>query len=81
MDDTPALRARQLSRQLVWQDLLAPEIARRLGISDKANDLRPRALVAAAIAYLNVAGDVWTSSNGAVALPGLFDQAMSALSD
>lgn len=81
MNDTPALRARQLSRQLVWQDLLGPEIARRLGISYEADDLGPRALVAAAIACLNVAGEVWTSSNGALALPELFDQAMSALSD
>jgi AcrR family transcriptional regulator len=79
MNDTPALKARQLGRQLVWQDLLEPEVARRLGVSAQANDPRPRALVAAAIACLNVAGDVWTSSNGAIALPGLFDQAMSAL--
>jgi AcrR family transcriptional regulator len=80
MNETPALRARQLSRQIVWQDLLAPEIARRMGIS-RADDLRARALVAAAIACLNVAGEVWTSSNGAFALPGLFDQAMSALGE
>ena len=31
LHDTPSLQARQLGKQLGWQDLLAPEVARRLG--------------------------------------------------
>lgn len=78
LDDTPSLKARQLSKQLSWQDRLVPEVARRLGVTSAAYDPRPRALVAAALACLNAAVDVWTASDGAVDLPTLLDQAMSA---
>jgi AcrR family transcriptional regulator len=79
LHDTPSLRARQLGRQLGWQDLLAPEVARRLGAPGAAPDPRPRALVAAALGCLNAAVDVWTAADGAVSLPDLLDQAMGAL--
>jgi AcrR family transcriptional regulator len=79
LQDTPSLKVRQLGKQLGWQDLLTPEVARRLGVPSEAPDPRPRALVGAALACLNAAVDVWTSSNGAVGLPVLLDQAMSAL--
>jgi AcrR family transcriptional regulator len=78
LDEAPSLKARHLSRQLTWQSLLVPEVARRLGVVDEAYDPRPRALVAAALACLNAAVEVWTASNGAVPLPALLDQAMSA---
>jgi AcrR family transcriptional regulator len=78
LNDTPSLRARQLGKQLTWQDRLVPEVTRRLGVTNEAYDPRPRALVAAALACLNAAVDVWTASNGAVNLPTLLDQAMSA---
>jgi regulator of sirC expression with transglutaminase-like and TPR domain len=77
--DTPSLRARQLGKQLGWQDLLATEVARRLGIPSQAPDPRPRALVAAALGCLNAAVDVWTAADGALPLPLLLDQAMGAL--
>jgi len=77
--DTPSLKARQLGKQLGWQDLLAPEIARRLGVPAEAPDPRPRALVAAALGCMNVAADVWATSGGALSLGDLLDQAMSAL--
>jgi AcrR family transcriptional regulator len=79
MHDTPSLQARQLGKQLGWQDLLAPEVARRLGVPGEAPDPRPRALVAAALACLNAAVDVWTAAGGTVSLPVLLDQAMSAV--
>jgi AcrR family transcriptional regulator len=79
LHDTPSLKARQLGKQLGWQDLLAPEVARRLGIPSEAPDPRPRAMVAAALGCLNAAADVWTATGGAVPLPDLLDQAMSAL--
>jgi AcrR family transcriptional regulator len=79
LSETPSLKARHLGRQLIWLDLLVPEIARRLDVDDPARDPRPRALVAAALACLNAAFDVWVLSNGSSDLPTLFDQAMSAL--
>ena len=77
--DTPSLKARQLGKQTGWQDLLAPEVARRLGVPAAAPDPRPRALVAAALGCVNAAVDVWTATGGAASLPALLDQAMSAL--
>jgi AcrR family transcriptional regulator len=77
--DTPSLQARQLGKQQGWQDLLAPEVARRLGVPSEALDARPRALVAAALGCLNAAVDVWTDSGGTVGLSALVDQAMSAV--
>jgi AcrR family transcriptional regulator len=79
LNDTPSLKSRLLARQLNWQDLFEPEVARRLGVASGAYDPRPRAVVAAALACLNAAADVWTASDGAVGLPVLLDQAMSAL--
>jgi AcrR family transcriptional regulator len=81
LSQTPSLRARHLGRQLMWQDLLVPEVARRLDVADPAHDPRPRAVVAAALACLNAAFDVWISSNGTLDLPTLFDQTMSALNE
>jgi hypothetical protein len=42
-------------------------------------DVRAEALVACAITCLDVAGEAWTRSNGAVPLEDLFDSAASAL--
>jgi hypothetical protein len=81
LSDAPSLKASQLGRQLAWQDMLVPDVARRLGIANAALDARPRALVAAAIACLNAARDVWTASDGTLDLPTLLDQAMNALTD
>ena len=81
LSDAPSLKANQLGRQLAWQDMLVPDVARRRGIANAALDARPRALVAAAIACLNAARDVWTASDGALDLPILLDQAMTALTD
>ena len=80
LHNTPSLRSGQLGKQLGWQDVLAPEIARRLGVVDRARDARPRALAAAALGCLNVAVEMWTISDGALDLPALVDQAMNAVS-
>jgi AcrR family transcriptional regulator len=81
LNDTPSLKGRHLVRQSNWHELLVPEVARRLGVTNEGYDPRPRALVAAALACLNAAVDTWTASNGAARLPTLLDQAMSALTD
>jgi AcrR family transcriptional regulator len=77
--DAPSLKARLLGKQMGWLDLLVPEVARRLGVAGPAPDVRPRALVAAALGCLNAAVDVWTDSGGSVSLPALLDQAMTAV--
>lgn len=79
LDNTPSLKMRRLGKQLTWHELLVPEIARRLHIDDYAEDPRPRALVAAALACLNAAVTTWTEADGAIGLPDLLDQAMSAI--
>ena len=76
--ETPALRVRQFGKQMGWHALLTPEVARRLHVVDEARDPRPRALVAAAMACLNAAVETWSAADGAIELPLLLDQAMSA---
>ena len=59
--ETPALRARHLDKQERWQDLIAEQVARRLGI--KANSGTARLLPALALAALDTALKEWHRSN------------------
>ncbi len=78
--DAPSLRARHLEKNLRWQELLAPDIQRRLGApAGAAPDPRARAFVAAALACLDAAVDAWQESGGAADPAELFDQAVAAL--
>lgn len=79
--DNPSLRARHLEKHLRWQELLAPEIGRRLGIpvDDAAADPRPRALIAAALSCLDVAIDAWLASEGARNLEELFFECVATI--
>ncbi|MEV0223252.1 TetR family transcriptional regulator [Streptomyces sp. NPDC050704] len=82
MQETPSLRARHFEKQLKWQELLVPEIARRMGASpDQPADPRPGALVAAALACLDVAATARVACEGAVPLEVLLDRAMGALTE
>jgi AcrR family transcriptional regulator len=81
LNDTPSLKMSQLGKQLTWQSLLLPEVARRIGVTGETLDPRPRALVAAGLACLNAAVDSWNASKGVSDLPRLLDQAMSALTE
>ncbi|RPF21677.1 TetR/AcrR family transcriptional regulator [Myceligenerans xiligouense] len=78
--DAPSLRARHLEKHLRWQELLAPDVERRLGISpgDTA-DPRARAVIAAALACLDTAVEAWRQSGGAADPVELFDQAVAAV--
>ncbi|KUL35267.1 TetR/AcrR family transcriptional regulator [Actinoplanes awajinensis] len=80
MYETPSLRARHIEKHLQWQASLLPEVRRRLR-ADATDplDVRAEALVACAITCLDVAGEAWARSNGAVTLPELFDSAAAAL--
>ena len=79
MYQTPSLRARSIEKHLHWQALLVPNIHQRLAGS--AQDAAPaaEAIVASAIACLDVAGERWVRSNGAESLPDLYDQAVAAV--
>ena len=78
--ETPSLRARHWEKQLAWQNLLVPEIARRVCADpDQPTDPRPNALVSSALACLDAAANAWVAAEGAVALARLLDEAMDAL--
>lgn len=82
LQETPSLRARHFEKQLRWQELLVPDIARRLGTSsDKPEDPRPGALVAAALACLDAASSSWVACEGVVRLAVLLDRAMGAFTE
>ncbi|GLY29730.1 TetR/AcrR family transcriptional regulator [Kineosporia sp. NBRC 101731] len=76
----PSLRARHLEKHLRWQELLAPDIQRRLGLPASATpDPRARAFVAAALACLDAAVDAWFESGGKADPGKLFDEAVATL--
>lgn len=78
--EAPSLRARHLEKHLRWQELLAPEIQRRLGLpASPAPDPRAQAFVAAALACLDAAIDAWYRSGGADDPERLYDEAVATL--
>lgn len=80
MYETPSLRARSIEKHLRWQELLVPNIRTRLGIAlDDLTDPGPDAIVASAISCLDVAGQLWTRTNGTEDLSELYDRAVRAV--
>jgi AcrR family transcriptional regulator len=78
--DAPSLRARHLEKHMRWQELLAPDIQRRLGLPHTASpDPRARAFVAAALACLDAAVDAWYGSGGKGDPVRYFDEAIEVL--
>jgi AcrR family transcriptional regulator len=77
---TPALKARQYEKTMAWQALLLPEVARRLGLPEaRADDPRPAALTACALACLDAAVTTWTTSDTTTPLAELLDMAMDSV--
>jgi AcrR family transcriptional regulator len=75
---TPSLRAWHAEKQVRWQALLVPELARRMGHpDDDLGDPVPRAVVAAALACLDAAVQAWRASPDGTDLGGLLDRTMS----
>ncbi len=74
---TPSLRARRLEKQLLWLDLLVPEIRRRLTGDD--TELRARAIVSAALACLDTATEMWIRRDGRGRIEDLYDEAVAAV--
>lgn len=82
LQETPSLRAGHHEKQMRWQELLVPDIARRLGVSpDHPEDTRPGALASAALACLDVAATAWVACEGTVPLAVLLDRAMGAFTE
>jgi regulator of sirC expression with transglutaminase-like and TPR domain len=78
---TPVLATLHREKQASWQNLLAPEIARRLGADPHdATDPRPRALIAAALSCVEVIIAAWAASNGTQQLPQVLYRAMDSIS-
>lgn len=75
---TPALRAAQLQKHAQWSDLLVPGVISRLSGAPESRRLRARAIVAAALACLDVAVEDWTESGGEKPLAALLDAAIAA---
>jgi len=77
---TPALATRHEEKLARWQELLTPEIARRLGADPRdATDPRPHALIAAAHACLEASVAAWIASHGTQRLAQLLHRAMEPI--
>ncbi|MCA5893332.1 TetR/AcrR family transcriptional regulator [Isoptericola sp. NEAU-Y5] len=84
MYETPSLRARSIEKHLAWQELLVPNIRRRLGGDPHAADgasaeVAADALVASAIACLDAAGAVWARNDGSPDLRTLYRRAVDSV--
>jgi AcrR family transcriptional regulator len=77
---TPELVTFNQEKRAGWQELLRPEVARRLGADpDDPTDPRPGALAASALGCFDAAVAAWTAGNGAERLAGILDRAMGSV--
>ena len=77
---TPSLRAAHLEKQLRWQELLVPNMQKRLGgVAGDRSGPRAQAIVACALTCLDVAVETWTRSDGEEDLARLYDRAVAAV--
>ncbi|WP_127509418.1 TetR/AcrR family transcriptional regulator [Actinoplanes solisilvae] len=82
VEENPTMRTRHREKQQGWEELLVPLVAARLGGDvPPGRDPGPRALVASAVACLNVSMQTWVSCDGAVSRDALLDRAMSVLTE
>jgi AcrR family transcriptional regulator len=81
MYNTASLRARSDEKHRRWQDELIPEARRRQVPSSSSPyaDVKARAVVSAAIACLDIAGEAWARANGETPLNELLIAAFTAL--
>lgn len=78
--EAPSLRAKGIEKHQRWQEMLAPDIQRRLGLPDtETPDPRARAFVAAGLACLDAAIDAWYESGGTADPVQLFDDAIATI--
>jgi AcrR family transcriptional regulator len=80
LQETPSLRARHLEKQLQWQELLVPDIARRLGVAAEHPDgAGAHAVVASALACLDAASAAWAAASDEVPIGAILDDAIAAV--
>ncbi|MFD5827868.1 TetR/AcrR family transcriptional regulator [Lentzea sp. NPDC060358] len=77
----PALRAGHLEKHLRWQQVLAPEVERRLGTGDAPAGLVGEAVVATVLACLDAATTAWLDQGGSdlAELRRLYELALAAV--
>lgn len=74
---TPALAARHREKNDRWQELLRPEVARRLGADPgDGSDPRAHAVIAATLGCVEAALTAWTASARPPELSTVLDRAM-----
>jgi AcrR family transcriptional regulator len=76
--ETPSLRARRGEKHQSWGPLMTPALAERPAHAP-VGEAAASAILAAAIACLDVATDRWVAGGGAVPLPALFAEAVAAV--
>jgi AcrR family transcriptional regulator len=76
---TPSLRAAQQQKHAQWNALLAPAVIDRLTGPATTREHQARAIVAAALACMDVAVEEWTNSKGSKPLDALLDTAIAAV--
>ncbi|MFJ7217429.1 TetR/AcrR family transcriptional regulator [Amycolatopsis sp. NPDC098790] len=76
----PPLRARYLEKRLAWQVSLVPIVEARLGIeSGPVPDPRALGIIAAALASLDVASQLWVRHGGDADPVRLYDEVVAAI--
>ncbi|MFI5302692.1 MAG: TetR family transcriptional regulator [Polyangiales bacterium] len=63
LSDTPSLRARHLEKQAAWQQAIAVEVAKRMGVDPK-RAIEPRLYASQALAVLQLATESWAARGG-----------------
>ncbi|TKA11093.1 acyl-CoA-like ligand-binding transcription factor [Actinacidiphila oryziradicis] len=77
---SPSTRARLHERNRRWRELLLPEVTRRITSATTGRpDPAASALIASALSCLDAAVEAWVQEDVRLPLPGLLDEAMTAV--
>jgi len=79
MLSTPALRARHLEKQTLWETMLVPNIMERLDAAPEERSLRAHAVVSAALSCLDAALNAWAQTDATESVEDLLDTAIAAV--
>lgn len=79
MLSTPALRAKHLEKQILWEELLLPNITDRLPGTAAERSVKAHATISAALSCLDAALNAWAQTNGTDSLEHLLDLALTAV--
>ena len=75
-----SLEARHLQKHATWQEALVPLVARRMGLgAAPVPDVRAAAVVASALACLDVATRAWLAGGGRRSLEDVYAEAVDAV--